>query len=392
LGVLGLTAVRWRGGPRLDLSRATWLPILCAGGIGAAILAVAALDREFGPIVTMEQIKTGPMYRAGGGRLPLLDAEGDFRFSVCSGHVGVVPVEWCQLAERRPATPILLGLLLAALFWAAGKHRLRGAAGERPIDWAFVIRFFIAGLALYAVAFIIIPKLHMPARYAVTPLRLVGFLAAAMLGTVLAERALRIAGPLAGRTLTARQWAQLGIAALTLVGFAALYPLDVSHRNADPRYPAAIAYLRAQPKTALVAGLHPLTSDIPSFARRSVLVAYEYAIPIDLRYITRFRARMHALIAAQYTADPATLTAFLKRYAVTHLVFDPHDLGSGGLRSVWWRAEHPTTHARVSAALARGETPALLKFVGPCGVFREKTLVVIGARCVIMRTQNVGGR
>jgi len=392
LGVLGLTAIRWRGGPRLDLSRATWLPIFCASGIGVAVLTVAALDRKFGPIVTMEQIKTEPMYRAGGGRLPLLTAEGDFRFSACSGHVGVVPIEWCQLAERRPATPILLALLLAALFWAASRHRLRRAAGERTIDWGLMVRFFVAGLILYVVAFIVIPKMHMPARYVVTPLRLVGFLAAAMLGTVLAERALRIAGPVAGRALTARQWAQLSIAALALVGFAALYPLDVSRRNAYPRHPGVIAYLREQPKTALIAGLNPVTSQIPTFARRSVLVAYEYAIPIDLGYITRFRARMHALIAAQYAADPAALTAFFKRYAVTHLVLDPHDLSADGLRSAWWRPEHPTAHARVLAALARGETPALLRFVGPCGVFREKNLVVIGARCVIARTQNERGR
>lgn len=391
-GALGLTAIRWRGGLRLDLSRATWLPILCAGAIGVAVLSVAALDREFGPIVTMEQIKTGPMYRADGGRLPLLTAEGDFRFSACSGHVGVVPIEWCQLAERRPATPILLGLLLAALFWAAGRHRLRRAAGERPIDWGFMVLFFVAGLILYVVAFIVIPKMHMPARYVVTPFRLVGFLAAGMLGTVLAERALRIAGPVAGRILTARQWAQLGTAALTLVGFAALYPLDVSRRNADPRHPAIIAYLLEQPKTALIAGLVPLTSQIPSFARRSVLVAYEYAIPLDHGYITRFRARMHALIAAQYAADPAVLAAFLKRYAVTHLVLDPHDLGTDGLSSAWWRPEHPTAHARVMAALARGEAPALLQFIGPCSVFREKNLVVIGARCVIARAKSVHRR
>jgi len=384
LGALGLTALRWRKGPRIDFSRATWLPILCAGGLGVAILLSAALDRDFGPIASIAQVKSEPMYRSG-GRLPLLDERGAIRFSPCGGLFGVLPIEWCQLADRRPAAPILLGLLIVSLAIAAGGVRLRGPPGERSIDWGPIFRILLVGAVLYAAAFILLPKLHVPSRYALTPLRLVGFLGAALLGVLLAERALRREGPADGIALSARQWAQLGLAALTVAALASLYPLEVSRRNVAPRYPAILAYLREQPKSALVASFSAVASNIPSFSRRRVLVASEYAIPIDRGYITRYRARAHALIAALYTPDRAAIAAFLKRYRVSHLIVHPATLSAEGLKTVWWRREHAAAHARVTAALTRGKTPALLGFLAPCAALREKTLVVIDARCVLKR-------
>ncbi|MEJ2119663.1 MAG: hypothetical protein P8Z76_02950 [Alphaproteobacteria bacterium] len=385
LGALGLTIFRWRGRPRLDLSRATWVPILCAGGVGVAILLVAALDRPFGPITTAEQVRSEPMFRSG-GRMPLFDDKGAVRFRSCGGAFGVLPIEWCQLADRRLAAPILLGLLLLALIWAAGGLHLRGPPGERPVDWGPITRLLLAGAVLYGISFILLPKLHVPSRYALTPLRLVGLFGATMLGVLLAERALRQAGSAdTNGLLTRRQWAQIGLAALTVIAFAAVYPLDVARRNVTPRYPAILAYLREQPKSALVAGMHPVTSNIPAFARRRVLVAGEYAIPLDRRYITRYRAGAHALIDAQYTSDPAKLVAFLRRYRVSHLVLDPKVLTPAGLRTVWWRREHASAHRRAAAALERGDTPALQRFLEPCTALKERGLVVVTARCIIDR-------
>ncbi|MDH3234999.1 MAG: hypothetical protein OEQ29_15880, partial [Alphaproteobacteria bacterium] len=381
LGALGLTLIRWRGKPSLDLSRATVLPVACAGSLSVAILLVAALDREFGPIASMEQIKSEPMFRSG-GRMPLLDERGTFRISVCGGLFGVVPIEWCQLLDRRPAAPVLLGLLLAGLIWAAGGTAARAPPGERAIDWGPIVRLLLAGAILYGAAFILLLKLHVPSRYALTPLRLVGLFGATMLGVLLAERALRAAGTAARNGLTRRQWAQLGLAAFTVIAFAALYPLEVSRRNVMPRHPAILAYLREQPKSALIAGMHAMTSSIPSFARRRVLVASEYAIPIDLGYITRYRARAHALIDAEYTADADRLVAFLQRTGVSHLIVDPAELTALGLKTVWWRREHRTAHGRVTAALARGARPALLRFIGSCTVLKEGSLSVIAAKCV----------
>jgi hypothetical protein len=185
--------------------------------------------------------------------------------------------------------------------------------------------------------------------------------------------------------LTRRQWAQIGLAALTVIAFAALYPLDVARRNVTPRYPAILAYLREQPKSALVAGMHPVTSNIPAFARRRVLVAGEYAIPLDRRYITRYRAGAHALIDAQYTSDPAKLVAFLRRYRVSHLVLDPKVLTPAGLSTVWWRREHASAHRRAAAALERGDAPALQRFLEPCTALKERELVIVTARCIIDR-------
>jgi hypothetical protein len=327
------------------------------------------------------------MFRSG-GRMPLFDDKGAVRFRSCGGAFGVLPIEWCQLADRRPAAPILLGLLLVALVWAAGGLRLRGPPGERPIDWGPIIRLLLAGAVLYGVAFILIPKLHVPSRYALTPLRLVGLFGATMLGVLLAERALRKAGSAGSNGLnglTGRQWAQTGLAALTVIAFAALYPLDVSRRNVTPRYPAILAYLRDQPKSTLVAGMHAMTSNIPAFARRRVLVAGEYAIPLDHGYITRYRAGAHALIDAQYTPEPAKLIAFLRRYRVSHLVLDPKVLTPAGLGSVWWRREHASAHRRAVAALKRGDVPVLQQFLEPCTALTEGALVVITARCIIGR-------
>jgi len=385
LAALGLTVFRRRGRAKLDLSRATVVRILCAGGLSVTILLAAAFDRDYGPIATMEQIKSEPMYRAG-GRLPLLDAQGGFRISACGGLLGILPIEWCQLANRRPAAPVLLAILLAALIVAARGVGRRGPPGARPVDWGPPARLFVAGIVLYGVAFVLMLKLHVPSRYAVTPLRLLAFPSLILFGVLLAERALRSAGPASASGLTGRQCALLGLAALTVASFATLYPLDVSRRNVTPRHPAILAYLGSQPKTALVAGMHGMTSNVPSFARRSVLAASEYAIPHDLGYITRYRARADALIEAQYAADPAVLAGFLKRYRVTHLVLDPAEITADGLERVWWRREHATAHRRATQALARGDRPAMLRVIEPCTVFREGALVVIAASCILERT------
>jgi len=381
LGSLGLTLIRWRGGPRFDFSAATLLPLVIAGLLGVSVLLIAAFDRPYGPIATLADIRTLPMF-SDGGRMPLLNERAAFNDFGCGQLVGVVPIEWCQLVNRRPVAPILLGILLAVLVWAAREASAGRSKAERPVEWAPIVRFFVAGAILYGVAFILMLKLHVPSRYAVTPLRVTGLFAVTMLGVLLAERTLRAAGPRITQSLASRQWLQVALAVFTIAAFAALYPLDVSRRNVRPNYPAILSYLSNQPKTILVAGMGSVVSNIPAFARRSVLAASEYAIPVDLGYIRRYRARVNALIDAQYAIDPAPLAKFLRQYKVTHLIIDPAHLRPEGLRRVWWRREHATAHMRATMSLAGG-APALYRFLERCTVFRERTQLVISAACLI---------
>ena len=81
-------------------------------------------------------------------------------------------------------------------------------------------------------------------------------------------------------------------------------------------------FVADQPQDTLTASLSRQADSLPSFTGRSVLVSREHALAYHTGYYDQMRQRVEALIQAQYTLDPAQVSAFIDRYDIDLWLLD----------------------------------------------------------------------
>jgi hypothetical protein len=146
--------------------------------------------------------------------------------------------------------------------------------------------------------------------------------------------------------------------------------------------PALYEFFSRQPKGTLIASLSLEVNNIPSFARRSILVGSEYALPYHLGYYREIRRRAIDLINTQYSTDLDEVRAFIQKYGVNFFMVDRDAWSPAYLEDPdgWLRQFQPAT-AEAVARLTQGVRPALLQVMPRCSVFEVGRLVVIDAKC-----------
>jgi hypothetical protein len=172
-------------------------------------------------------------------------------------------------------------------------------------------------LVWFAIAYAQAFKLHMPGRYTSHCIMLAMPILAAIAWTVILETICkRRQKP---KLVTAKFLPTMAVL-LIVVPLFFYYPLLIKKfpktlymtGHEGPIY----EYLQTQPQDTLVASLDYEADNIPVFAKRSTLMAPEYATPFHLGYYRQIRQRATDLLNAHYTSDKGTLTTFINRYGV----------------------------------------------------------------------------
>jgi len=375
-GVLILQLTKWQNG-RLHLSQDKRDYLFCGAGLGVVLLVMvyyALTASEFGPVITATEARKLPEF-ADGGRSEFFHKQPE-KFWFSGDRSGMF--------TKDLFTPVTLctGLLLPVLLRFRSKFPL---LGQLKSSILVLPQLLLVSLSMFFAAHAVLFKLHLPNRYTSYSFRILVALASGIALSVILDAVLSWASQRAKPHLPLRQFIALGATALfgaTLV----LYPSFIK----DFPYtayqvggaPGLYQFFQNQPKNILIASLSNEVNFIPTFARRSILVGREYAIPYHLGYYRQFRQRTLDLIRAQYSPDLAEVKDFIQKYKVDFWLLDVRAFTPEYLaNNDWLQAYQPATGEALDK-VKRGTLPALSRVIKNCKVFETESLVVLGGACL----------
>ena len=354
----------------------TLLPFLAVAALVAAVLVPGQLAAApFGPTVSAEQARAMPEFGKE-GRSEFFVA-GAYRYWLESSRsgfkLGVSDVLF-------PSVPILFELAgLAALLPLVMLFR-RHLTAAWLLDGRTVLLFQLlaASLALFFLAHLLLFRLYLPARYVQASLPLVLAIAAGLALAIVVEE-------IAARAAPSRRGAVAVGLALTLAVGLALYPADYDGLFVRDPHPAVTAYLRAQPKDVLVAGVPTEADSVPALAGRRVLVAREYALSYHRGYYGQLRRRIVDLIEGYYAESPRRAADFAARYGVDLFLVNRAAFDRGTFADAWASEFEPFTSA-ISLKLKRQNRFALLELARRCAVVDDGAVAVVPTACLTQAT------
>ncbi|NER83570.1 MAG: hypothetical protein F6K42_29270 [Leptolyngbya sp. SIO1D8] len=381
-GLLVLGLVERRGGRwRLKTDRNLWRMTLGGLAIAAAvILQYAFSSSHFGPTVTAAEASTMSEFYAGGRNKFFRTELGEFLLEGRSG-----------LRLDAAFTP-LTNLLGFALPWFLKFPQRFPLAASVRTDIGILPRLGLTSAFWFIAAHALLFRLHLPNRYTGRYLLILFILATGIALVVLIDGLLQGAIQSLGRqgkrsTLSGFSAAFKGGLALLLALLLALYPLTL------PSFPKTslvrgtqidlYQFLASQPKDSLIASLSAETSNIPSFARRSVLVSPEVSIPYHLGYYSTLRQRVKDLIRAQYSPDPKDLQAVITDYGITHWLLQADAFNLSALNGNRWLQQYQPEAGNATTMLATEQSPVLLTLGDRCLMFASDSYRVLEAQCLL---------
>lgn len=344
-------------------------------GSSVALIVLLAYTPEltkFGPIVTLAQAKAMPEFGPE-GRIGFF-AENPLKFWL-TGDSGIhfpayPPIIWSSLL-----LPILLSYQLPLTKYISNKVVL-------------LTQILLASLGLFFLAHLVLLKLYYPARYTEHSLIVVMALASAIALVVLLDVGIRwlIQQQQTKTQLTVPQRLVVGfvgvflLASLIVPGVPSVvssaYDLIVG------KAPQLYEFLQQHPKDTLTASVSEQANNLPSFAKRSVLVAREYALPYHVRYYTQIRQRAVDLINAQYSPDLQELQQFIQKYGVDYFLLDHNAFTPDYLEKNSWLQQYQPATTEAIKRLQHGKTPVLSKLAKRCSVLETRGLTLVEAKCI----------
>ncbi len=142
-------------------------------------------------------------------------------------------------------------------------------------------------------------------------------------------------------------------------------------------------FLQQQPKDTVVASVTGEANDIPTFARRSILIGEQYALPYHTGYYDRFRQRVLDFITAQYTPNLEIVKQFIRKYDVDFILIDINPYTVEYLQTRPWLQQYESATRQAIAHLENGDFPALLTTVDRCSVLPMEELILLDTNCIL---------
>jgi hypothetical protein len=254
---------------------------------------------------------------------------------------------------------------------------------RKKFQAAVLLRAALAATLMWGAAHLLLFKLHLPGRYSQWLFQILFAIGAAATialiwdwadnwreqlrrkNSTLAVRAISIAVFLTGATLIAYPHAKQK------------FP-DPSYVSAQPR--ELYEFLSTQPKQTVIATLRNSASLAPVFARRSVLVSAEHAIPYHKGYYEIIRRRGQDLLRAHLTPRREELRAFIEKYHVDLIIVRRIPVTPQVAKKLHWFGE-------IADQVESNDRPALLDFIDCCKIWENNSTIVLDAHRVAQTIQ-----
>ena len=399
-GILVVRMVRWESG-RLRFSSDRQDYLFCATGIGVTLWVLLPLVLEsspFGPTTTVAQARMMPEFADEGRSRFFLHSP--FEFWLYADRSGFFPYEWSRLPFFY--FPVLL-LSLGLLFLYELRHPSRfPLVHQITSNLNVLIQITLVSLGLYIAAHALLFTLYLPSRYTQYSIRILTAIVGGIAVIVLLDAIFRWASDRTHSQYSKRQLKALLVTLLlgiALVCYPVLLNVTVASLPSSNYYkvgkePELYQFFLQQPKDSLIASLIPETDEeLPTFAKRSVLVSREHALPYHQGYYNQIRQRVMDLMDAQYSPDLKRVKQFIQSYGVDFWIVkrsyfaayqSPNSLPKQPPPELneRWLKQFPAT-AEIQRRWEQGIIPALPRVAPSCSVFETKDLVVLNTSCIV---------
>ncbi|MBO9999701.1 MAG: hypothetical protein J7641_11980 [Cyanobacteria bacterium SID2] len=349
---------------RIDVKRCSAYLVI----VVAMLVFYAAKTSDFSPVIDVETAKQLPGFFKG-GRIYFFN-DNFVRFWTVHPRSGYFP--------KGTAMTLWIGLLLPVLLLFSKTFKLlRCYRSNQKI----LLQIFITATLLFFLSHALLFKLHLPNRYSGHTGIIVLSFASGLVITASIDAA-----------LNARKWRFLKTGFALIVSLSiAIFPIfleEFPKTNTLVRGKAEALYefFQKQPKDISIASISKEADNLPTFAKRSVLVAQEYAIPYHYGYYQKFRKRAVTVFEAQYSPNLETVKQAIDRYDIDFWLLDFNAFAPDYFSDRQWGSrwhfqflEHPESIVR----LEREEKPALSLLEQQCKVFETDLHRVLSASCIL---------
>lgn len=336
---------------------------------GVIILPYAIQSGQFGPTITAAVARTMPDYWHGG------------RVSYFTNNTISYWLDGRDSGFLALIAPpqLIIGFLLPIILkfpsrFPLVKHVKDNIRILPTIVIACLTMFFTA----HAVAF----KLHWPSRYTHHTFKMVLALASAIALTIIMDALIKWSKANKKQFLA---WGTIGIVGIALIFYPSTLKSFPKTPYATGREPALYEFLLQQPQDIVIASTSEETDNIPTFARRSVLVGKEFALPFHTKYYAQFSQRMLDLINAQYSQDINQVKDFIQKYRITYWLLERSAFTSEYVADNNWLQQYQPAAKNAISNLRN--PPVLSTFIDSCTVLKTNNLVLLKAECIKSATK-----
>ncbi|MBE9125820.1 MULTISPECIES: hypothetical protein [unclassified Coleofasciculus] len=439
-GILILRLLRWQGGfPRFSLDLNNYR--LCLAGLGIVFLVLLPQvfgSSEFGPIITVAEARALAEFGPEGRTSFFVNNTWDFWFnshrSALMGWPWKPPILYTSLIlpfllrdpSRFPLTryitssiTILLQMVLVSvgLFFAAHALLFKLYLPSRYALGLGIAIYLATGIALVLVLDAVLRVCEQPKKISLKDLSLFFTVYVLLLaihwfifyypGHKKLFIVLLALGVGTAVILFLLDWVwlrtkqnndlYLGSQGLALVSSAVFAVALLVYPSLAGRFPSndyvvgtvpqLYEFFGKQPKDILIASLAPEADNLPSFAKRSILVGREYALPYEVGYYKQIRQRAIDLINAQYSPELEQVKSFIEKYGVDFWLlernaFTPEYIANPGSWTSRWIRQYQPAATEALERLEEGTVPALAKVMPRCSVLETENFVVVDTDCI----------
>lgn len=295
-----------------------------SGSLGILLyrFVVHHINPMFGALTNAAQAAATPEFYAG-GRVPIFHY---FKAPIVYNGLSSLLMEfWARTPGLNRLLP-LLGILL--IYWGYQKWLApRLVACKLPhLAW----QTLIAAVGLYILSWPALFYLYVPERYlqlsltVLYTLMLAGFLDIAVSLILKHGKGPQIkmakialcAGPLALCAMFSPAW-------------------DKNLAVPVPSMRPILGILKQTPKDSMVASTPGLASDVPYYAKRSVILSEEGYIPFHQTYFREMRTRLREFLSAYYATDPKAVASFIQKYKINYIIVNLADYNTEHTQKLW---------------------------------------------------------
>ena len=359
-------------------------------GLGVSLLVIlfyALNSSNYAPVITASQGKVLPEFGAAGRSVFFL--QNHWNFLLFGSRSGILP--------KKLFLPYILivGLFLPILLKKEeGKTYTLNRRINLPIQLPLLKKItpnikllsqiLLAGVALFVIAHLLLFKLHLPSRYTNHTFRIVLTIATAIVLCITLDALFNWINK--QQTIKNKRILELiiiGLLLILLIGNISLCKNCLYPNYHKGQSPEIYEFFAQKPKNILIASLSKEVNYIPIFSQRSVLFAWEYAIPYHLGYYGQIKKRATQFIFAQYHSDIQWMENFINTYGIDFLILDREAfMPEYVIKNRWLRQWYFQIGNQIRINLQNGKIPAIVDTIDKCSVLETEKLWVLEAECI----------
>ena len=371
-GVLVLKVAFWRQGNTI---RKHQLEIIGLAVSLVVMLVYALQSSQYQPVITAAEAKTMPEFLEGGTSEFFVSSFWEFWLN--GKRSGMMP----QFAG------VILTLLILFSPWFILKPHWFPLRHNIKPDAFILVQLTVASVGLFFLSHLFLFQLHLPSRYTEHSLRIVSAIALSFALTIILDAIINWNHRHQLQLPYSLSLIPTTLFFLSLLTYPAFFQDFPETNYITGKYPQLYQFLQSTPKDTLIASTTEETNQLPTFAKRSILVGSQgYPIPYHLGYYHQIRERTRDLINAQYSSNLEVIQTFIDKYKIDFWLLEKSAFSSNYITQNDWLMQYQPIAKKVREQLEAGNTPFLNQPPeNSCQVWENKTLFLLDANCLKTR-------